>query len=285
MDSIAKGYSSGDAAIRALEAGADVLLMPPDPAAAIKAVVAAVEGGRITRNRIRESVAKILAAKERVGLDRKRSVDVEAIGDIIDSPEANDKAQEIADRAVTLVRNESNLVPLQAPEHACYVVLAEGRYSNEGQSFAQELRKRLPKAPLATLDPSMSREAMEQAVLKLPGCDTYALAAFSSAAAYRGTVGLSGDLPQWVQGLIASGKPVVFIALGDPYLLRSFPDVSAYLATFSTSRVSEVAAVRALFGEINITGHLPVTIPGLAKYGEGIQTHATRAVSVTGESQ
>jgi beta-N-acetylhexosaminidase len=285
MDSIAKGYSSGDAAVRALEAGADALLMPPDPDAAIRAVVAAVESGRLTRSRIRESVVKVLAAKERVGLDRKRFVDVEAIGDVINSPEANEKAQEIADRAVTLVRNKEALVPLAAPERACYVVLAEGRYSTEGETFVQELRKRVAKAAVATLDPSMSREAMEQAALKLPQCDTFAVAAFSSAAAYRGTVGLSGDLPQWVQGLIASGKPVVFIALGDPYLLRSFPDVPAYLATFSTSRVSEVAAVRALLGEINITGHLPVTIPGLAQYGEGIQARATHAVAISGENQ
>ncbi len=285
MDSVAKGYSSGDAAVRALEAGADALLMPPDPDAAIRAVVAAVDSGRLTRTRIRESVAKILAAKERVGLDRKRFVDLEAIGDVVNSPEANDKAQEIADRAVTLVRNRNNLVPLPAPERACYLVLAEGRYSTEGEIFLQELRKRIPKAAAATLDPSMSRESMEQAVLKLPACDSYAVAAFSSAAAYRGTVGLSGELAPWLQGLIASGKPVVFVALGDPYLLRSIPDVGVYLATFSTSRVSEIAAVRALLGEINITGHLPVTIPGLAQYGEGIQLRATHAVTVSGEAQ
>ena len=116
MGGIAKGFSTGEAAVRALEAGADALLMPTDPDAAIKAVVAAVESGRLTRQRIQESVVKILAAKEKVGLDRKRFVDLEAIGDVVDSPEANEKAQEIADRAVTLVRNAGNLVPLAAPE-------------------------------------------------------------------------------------------------------------------------------------------------------------------------
>ena len=292
MDSIAKGYSAGDAAVRSLEAGADVLLMPPDPDAAIRAVVAAVESGRLTRSRIRESVVKVLAAKERVGLDRKRFVDVEAIGDVINSPEANDKAQEIADRAVTLVRNgvtperinTGPLVPLAAPDRACYLVLAEGRYSNEGETFLQELRKRVPKALAATLDPSMTRETMEQAVLKLPGCDTYAVAAFSSAAAYRGTVGLSGDLPQWLQGLIAAGKPVVLVALGDPYLLRSFPDVPAYLATFSTSRVSEIAAVRALLGDDNITGHFRSRFPAWRSTARDTGArHACRRV--TGEPQ
>ena len=105
MAGIVKSFSTGDAAVRALEAGADVLLMPTDPEAVVKAVAAAVQSGRLTRRRIQESVIKILAAKERVGLERKRFVDLEGIGDVVDSPESNEKAQEIADHAVTLVRN------------------------------------------------------------------------------------------------------------------------------------------------------------------------------------
>jgi beta-N-acetylhexosaminidase len=285
MGGIAKGYSSADAAGMALEAGADALLMLPDPDAGMKAVISAVESGRLSRRRIDESVARILAAKERVGLDRKRFVDVEAIGDVINSPEANDKAQEVADRAVTLVRNTDNLVPLAAPARACYVVLAEGRYSSEGQTFVQELRKRVPKAPEVTFDPAMDHQALDDAVHKLSDCDNYAVAAFSSVAAYRGSIGLAGDLPSAVEWLIATRKPVALIALGNPYLLRNFPNVPAYLATFSTATTSEAAAVHALFGEINITGRLPVTIPGFAQYGEGIQVQATKAVRPSGETQ
>ena len=87
MGGIAKGFSSAEAAVRALEAGADTLLMPTDPEAAIRAVVAAVESGRLSRQRIRQSVVKLLAAKERVGLDRNRLVDLEGLSDVMDSPE------------------------------------------------------------------------------------------------------------------------------------------------------------------------------------------------------
>ena len=87
-------------------------------------------------------MAKILAAKEKVGLDRKRFVDVESLGDIIDSPEANEKAQEVADRAVTLVRNNGKAVPLAAPEQACFVVMPQSRFSTEGQVFTQQVQKR-----------------------------------------------------------------------------------------------------------------------------------------------
>ena len=285
MGGIAKGYSTGEAAVRALEAGADALLMPPDPDVALRAVVAAVEDGRLSRKRIQSSVAKILAAKERLGLDRKRVVDLESIADVLDSPEDQERAQEIADRAVTLVRNSGGQVPLKNPESTCYLVLAEGRYSSEGQVFLKELRKRAPKAGVANLDPSMMRDAIEEAVHRLPACESYVVAAFSTNAAYRASVGLTGELPQFVHDLIGSHKPVTLVALGNPYLLRGFPDVSAYMATFSTTPPSETAAVRALFGELNIRGHLPVSIPGLASYGEGLQLPASKITPVISDQQ
>jgi beta-N-acetylhexosaminidase len=88
--------------------------------------------------------------------------------------------------------------------------------------------------------------------------------------AYTGNVALRGDYPRLIDSLIASGKPVALIALGSPYLLRNFPEVSAYMATYSTVAIAEIAAAKAILGEIPIRGHLPVTIPGQAKYGEGI---------------
>ncbi len=279
MGGIAKGFTSGEAAVKALEAGADVLLMPSDPDAAIRAVVAAVESGRIPRRRLQESVARILAAKERVGLDRSRSVNLEAIEDVVNSPEANEKAQEVADRALTLVRNAPGLIPIAGPEHACYAILTEGHYSAEGQVFAQEVHKRFPKAALATLDPSMPREAADAALENLHDCTGYVVAAYSAVAAYRGTVSLGGELPHAIDEMIGSGKPVTLIALGNPYLLRDFPKVSAYMATFSTTPASETAAARGLFGEIAIAGHLPVTIPGLAQLGQGLQIEPTRPVT------
>jgi beta-N-acetylhexosaminidase len=274
MGGIAKGYNAAEAALKAFEAGVDALVMTPDPEAAIRAITTAVRGGRISVKRIDESVERILAAKVLTGLDRRRTVNVEAIASSVNLPEINQRAQEIADRAVTLVRNERNLIPLASPAKACYAVLAENPGSNSGQAFQQELKRRVGDAQIWMLDPSMPLPAID------PGCESFVVTAFSSVNAYTDNASLRGDYPKLIDSLIDTGKPVVLVAMGSPYLLRNYPKVSAYLATFSTVPPSEVAAVKALLGEIAIRGHLPVTIPGLAKYGEGIEL-AARSPSVS----
>jgi beta-N-acetylhexosaminidase len=284
MGGIAKGFSAGDAAVRGLEAGADVLLMPTDPDAVVRSVLAAVQSGRLTRRRIQESVVKLLSAKEKVGLDRKRFVDLEGISDIVDSPESNEKALEIAGRAVTLVRNEGNMIPIARPESAGYVVMPESRFTSEGQSFITEVRKHAQRASITTWDPSYTRQQIEDGLAKLNTCESYVVAAYTSVGAYRGTVGmLGGELGYALETLIATGKPIALIALGNPYVLRSFPKVTAYLATFSNVPLSEVGAVQALFGDIAIRGHLPVSIPGLAQLGEGIEVPLKKAITVSGQ--
>jgi len=276
MGGIANGFSSGDAAVRALEAGADTLLMPADPEAAIRAVVAAVEDRRLKRTRIEESVIRILAAKEKVGLGRRRVVSLDALGDVIDSPEANQLAQQVADRAVTLVRNQGNLVPLAAPERSCFLVLAQSRAASDGQTFYREVRARLARATFLTLDPSQPRADVDAELARLGSCEAYVVAAFASVTSYRGSLGLGGELPHAIETLLASQKPLVLVSLGNPYLLADFPGVAACLATFSSVPPSEAAAVKALWGEIDIRGRLPVSIPGLARCGDGIAVKASR---------
>jgi beta-N-acetylhexosaminidase len=276
MGAIVNGFGGTEASVRAIEAGADVVLMPMDAEAAVNAIVAAVHRGRISQKRIDLSVAKVLAAKIKVGLDRNRLVDLEAIDDVVNSPEANERAQEVADRAATLIRNDPSQIPMRAPDKACFLLLAESHYSNEGLVFAQEIHKRSPNALVLTLDPSLPDAALDVAATRAGFCESTVVAAFASVAA-RSTPSLAAGFPKLLDTLIASGKPVTLIALGNPYLVRSYPKVAAYLTTYSTVPPSEIAAVKALYGEMPIRGRLPVTIPDLAKYGDGIQLPATAA--------
>jgi beta-N-acetylhexosaminidase len=277
MGGIAQGFSGGQASVLALQAGADVLLMPPDGEAAINAVETAVRKGEITQKRIEESVMRILTAKAHLGLAVKKLVDLEDVHSVVDSVESNAVAQQISDRSVTLVRNENDFVPLKSAATTAFFILAEGRASVEGLAFAAEIRRRSAGANVTIVDTSMSDADLDAAVQHAATASQYVVAAFASVAAYRGSVALGGGFPAMLQNLVATKKPVALVALGNPYLLRNFPDVSAYMTTYSTVPPSEISAVKALFGEIAIGGKLPVTIPGFAQYGDGIGLAAVHA--------
>ena len=122
----------------------------------------------------------------------------------------------------------------------------------------------------------MERQQVDDSLGRLGSCGSYVVAAFAPVTASQGAVVLGGELPHAIEAIAAGGKPVTLIALGNPYLLRNFPGVTAYLATFSSVAPSEIAAVKAVWGEVPIRGRLPVTIPGMAAYGDGIQMGATR---------
>ena len=277
MGGIVKGFGSGEACVRALEAGADTLLMPADADAGIRAVVAAVQSGRLTRQRIQESVVKILSAKERLGLDRKRFVDLEGIADVIDSPEANEKAQEMADHAVTLVRNTNNLIPLAAPEHTCFVVMPRESllvirhrlYARGPPPFAE--------AAIASLDAAMQRPQIDEALARLGTCDAYGSQRSLQWLPIAGRWGFRANCR-------TPSKPSPRRASPSPWsrwatrICCAISQRLAYLATFSTVRRRNRGRARPL-GGVPDSGQAPVTIPGMAQYGAGIQTQATRTIT------
>ena len=274
MQGLSAMFNSGEAAVRAIEAGADVLLMPKRPEEAIRGVLAAVEEGRISRKRLDESVNRVLAAKAHLGLRSKKLVDLEAIADVVDSPESGERAQEVADRALTLVKDSKDSLPIRHPESTCLIVLTEGRRSQQGIRLIEEVKKRAPGVNSTVLDPAITKSDLDQVSEKTSNCTEIIAAAYVTVSAYRGNVTLPGGYPDFLNTLLAGKIPVMLVALGNPYLVRGFLNASAYLTTYSPTPTSEIALAKALFGEIAIAGHLPVTIPGVAKYGDGIQVPA-----------
>jgi beta-N-acetylhexosaminidase len=206
-----------------------------------------------------------------MGLTRRRTVNLEGISDVLASPEAEAAAQRVAERALTLVKNDGNLFPLHVPGTACVAVLTESRDSQHGRTLATELKKRAANMTVIALDPAIPADEISRLAKDLNSCSATVLVPFVTVGAYKGTVALRAPYTALVNKLTAGKSPVVVIAFGSPYLIRSLPNIAAYIATFSTTVTSEEAVARALFGEIPISGHLPVTIPGIAKLGEGIQ--------------
>ncbi len=266
MHGLTKQFPAGEPAVRAIEAGADVLLMPASAEKAVTAIAAAIRSGRIRPARIDESVEKLLRAKFQLGLHKKRLIDLESVNDGFDLDEDIALAKTVAEKAITLVRNEGNTLPVKADGSTCWFVLTESRHGTQGRRMMQELKQRSAEMRTALIDPQWTAAEIEEAAKSAGSCQSTVVAAF---AGYSG----NGTLPEFQQnflrGLLGS-RPTILVTLGNPYLVRAYPQVKAFLATFSTSQPSEAAAVRAVLGEIPIAGRSPVSIPGIAKQGGGL---------------
>ena len=275
MGAVTSMYPPGEAAVRAVEAGADVVLQPPVPDAALAGLERAVESGRISVKRIDESVRRILQAKARLGLDTNRLVDVPRLNQKFGLPKFADDAQGIADRGVTLLRNADQIVPLDAtrPLRVLLVSLSADPDAYPGAALESEIRWRVDSLKALRAD----TQFVNVSTLKLPPPDSYdiaILALFVRVADRKGNVGFPEDQRAFVNQLLAAGKPIVTLAFGSPYLISSFPAAKTWLGEFSTNDVSQRAAVRALFGQAAIGGRIPVTVPDTLKRGDGLQVAA-----------
>ena len=274
MQAVTGMYGAGEAAVRAIEAGADVLLMPTDPDACVRDIMAAVAHKRITVQRINASVQKVLAAKRRVGLFRSRFVNLDHLSDDLDTRKLDALAEDVANKAFTLVKDDRHLFPIPEGDGTCVAVLSEGDFSTRGSTFVRGLHTASVPMTVYVAHPSTPDSVLTAFATDMARCKQIYVAAFVTVGANRGNVSLQGGLAGFLTTLLNGNVPVGMIAFGSPYLLRDFPNVGAYAATFSVTGSSEAAAARALLGEIPITGKLPVSIPPLAKIGDGLNVPA-----------
>ncbi|HKV06412.1 MAG TPA: glycoside hydrolase family 3 N-terminal domain-containing protein [Candidatus Acidoferrales bacterium] len=275
MGGVTSMYPPGEAAVRAVEAGTDVLLMSPSPDAAIAGIEDAVRTGRISEKRIDASVRRILAAKARLGLNKNRYADVERLNEKFARPEYETAAQKIADRGVTLLRDLPHTLPLDAtrPLRILLVALSSDPDPDPGETIEPEIRPRVDSLAVLRAD----TQYVTVGTLQLPPPDTYDVAVaalFVRVTDRKGNVGFPEDQRAFVNKLLATGKPAVVVAFGSPYLIEQFPNAKTWLAEFSTNDVSQRAAARALFGQIAIAGEIPVTVPGTVKRGDGLRVAA-----------
>jgi beta-N-acetylhexosaminidase len=280
----------GRAAVEAFKAGNDLLLIPADFPASYNAMIQAVRSGEISRERLDRSVLKILRTKASLGLQDARLVDLDAVSTRVGRPEDLAFGQQVADDAITLVRDTGRVLPLKSVGTAkpvlpyttreeihnqtVAVIFSDDVRSDAGRAFGREFHARIPDARLICLDPRIAAGMSDEVLKAVEEANTVIAAVYVVPTA--GKVGNGVAMPDATATLMermldrAAGKTVV-LAMGNPYLAADFPKIENYLCTFSNATVSEIAAVKALFGEIAIRGHLPVTIPNVADRGAGMQ--------------
>jgi beta-N-acetylhexosaminidase len=273
MGGITVRYAPGDATVRAFVAGADALLMPPVPDAAYDALLAAVKSGQISKQRLDASVRRILLAKARLGLDKNRLVDVAGLNGKFGSVAWQGESQEISDRGITLLRDTAHRLPLDGTksQRALLVSLYADPEPYPGEDLENELRARFDSLIALRADTKFVRAD----TLKLPPPDAYdvvILALFVRVSDRKGDVDVPQEQLPLIKHIYGLGKLVITVGLGSPYLIESFPQAETWLSAFGISDVAQISVARALFAEIPVRGHLPVTIPGIGlKAGFGLQ--------------
>ena len=274
MAGVAAKYAPAEVAVRSVLAGSDLLLAPPEPDAALAGLHEAAASGRLPTSRIDEAVTRILQAKARLGLYRESGANLEALANTFGRPEFTPAALDIADRGVTLLRDTPRILPLDAtqPTRALLVAVAGDPDPCPAEILERDLRARVDSLQTLRYDTRYNPPGRADQ-LELPAADSYdvmILALCVRTTDRKGTVGLPADQLQAVHRLLATEKPVVVASLGSPYLIAQFPEAKTWLAAFSNADVAQRAAGRAIFGQIAVSGKIPVTVPGVVAAGAGM---------------
>lgn len=291
---------AGRAAVDAVKAGNDMVLLPSDLDGAFTGLVQAVKSGEIPQKQIDASVLKVLRAKASLGLHKARLVDLEQVSHIVSRPESLNFAQQVADAAVTLVRDGGQVLPIaalprspgtNAPGNAYHstdsgtplvgVVITDDVRSDYGRVFEQELRHRARGTKVYFVDGSIAAGMTPEIIDAAKQAQKVIVAAYVVPTSAKqtvvngqvtNTVGLNDATGNLMQQLLdAAGDKTAVIAMGNPYLAMNFPAVQTYICTYSNAPTSERSAVKLLFGEMQLKGKLPVSLPGIAERGFGLE--------------
>jgi beta-glucosidase-like glycosyl hydrolase len=273
MSGLTLYFTQEEAGVRAFLAGADILEKPADTDAMIRGMVAAVKSGRITQQRLDESVRKILAWKFEVGLVKEKMTPIDQIDTIVSGPDADQLAREIADKAITLVRNDAGLVPLN--KNAKVAVLAISNGFDPETTFApltRELRANGVKFEAALIQENTPAEQIAKARTMVENADIVIAGLYGRVrSGAKNSVGLPDAGADILRDLIAQDKKVIGLSFGNPYILTAFPQMKTYLVSYGDMPALQRATVRGMLGLQDITGRLPISLPGLYPRGTGIQ--------------
>ncbi|HYJ47465.1 MAG TPA: glycoside hydrolase family 3 N-terminal domain-containing protein, partial [Pyrinomonadaceae bacterium] len=274
-------FNQEEAAVRAVLAGADMLLKPADADAgpAIRGLREAVKSGRVTEKRIEESARRILAAKYDLGLVKQRIAPIDEVDKVVSSPEAMKLTDEIAEHAITLVRNDAHLLPLnntRADARIFNLAITNGDdRAWVSNPFVSALTRSGRRVETVVLDDRSSDADVQKALERAAGADLVIASLYGRVrTGQSASIGLPEPGVRALNSLLERNAPVIGISFGNPYVLQGFPQMKTYLVAYGDMPALQQAAARALLGEMDVTGRLPITLPALYARGTGIQLKA-----------
>jgi beta-N-acetylhexosaminidase len=273
MGAIVARYGAAQAAVMALKAGADILLMPANAHAVIDAIADAVSRGEVSEVRLDSSVARLVAVKARLGLFQNRLVSIEHVADVVGTAPNAALTQDISQRSLVLVKDSLGLVPLPPARRHRVLIVAYGDENSRdvGATFAASVRSSVDTLRTMRLWPVSGPASLDSVRAEAAGANVVLFLAASRPTAWRpDAVDIATPVAGLVEQLAAGGVPVVAVSLGSPYVLRQIPGVAAFVAAWTDNDVIERAVARALLGLAPVTGHLPVSLPPAYPLGVGL---------------
>jgi beta-N-acetylhexosaminidase len=278
MRGVLDQYGGREAAIRAVLAGADVLIQPEDVTQAIDAIVGAVNAGRIPAARVRDAARRVLLAKARVGLTTTPRIDRAALRATVGTPAHLALADTLAMRGITLVRDAGDRIPLaRGGRGVLSVTVARRSDLLAGVAFDATLRSAGHRVRSVFLDADAAPTASYSAALALAdSADAVVVSSYVATRWDAATIQQSRDFVDFATTLASRPRGVSVVAFGNPYLLQQVSSVPTYLVAWGGTSSAQRAAARALAGVAPISARLPIAIPPLAPVGAGL-SRAVRA--------
>ncbi|HYJ92579.1 MAG TPA: glycoside hydrolase family 3 N-terminal domain-containing protein, partial [Pyrinomonadaceae bacterium] len=273
MSGLTLYFTQEEAGIRAFLAGADILEKPADTDAMIRGLISAVKSGRITEERLNQSVRKILAWKYQVGLVKNKITPIDQIDKIVSNSETDQLAQEIAQKAITLVRNDAKLLPLNTNTKVAVLAISNG-FDPETTfgPLTRELRANGVKFDAALIQENTPAEQIAKAREMVNNADVIIAGLYGRIrSGQRNSAGLPESGARILRDLIAKDKKVIGVSFGNPYILDAFPQMKTYVVAYGDMPYLQRSAVKGIFGLQDVTGRLPISLPGLYPIRAGIQ--------------
>ena len=277
MGAIVTKYGAGEATVRAFLAGSDLLLIPADPDSAVLAMTAAVAAGRVTPQRLAQSVRRVLEIKRRLGLFERRTVPLDSIPHVVGSRRFQDAANDIAVRSLTLVRDVGGrLHALRGhPGRLALIAYADEANGSVGLFLTDLLRQGGDTVEYFRLWPMSGTLSYDSARATIARAPATVFITNVRPISGKGNIALPDSLAQLIT-LTDAARPTVLVSLGSPYLLNQTPAVRSYLIAWSGVRASERAVALALLGRVPLGGHLPTRIPPDYALGWGLTVPAVQ---------
>lgn len=275
MRGVKKNYTTNEATVKAFLAGNDVILLSPDSDIAYFALLEAVKADVVSETRLNESVRKILVLKEWFGLDSNRFVSLDSISAIVGVKKHTALAQEIADKSLTLLSNQKDILPLADTDGKLVNITLQNTASCDvGKVFSEEIEKRFKNSTRFQLGAMSNKMNYDNALYSAERATAVVVASFADTRAFEGKYGLDNEQDKFLKKLFLRLKPkqipLILISFGTPYLVMGYGEPDAYVCAYAAGLASETAVAKLIKGEISPKGRLPVTIPKRYKFGDGI---------------